>query len=249
MIGGSIGNLGTHYVITVSALNAQNSDVLARQEIEADSKEQVLKSLDKAASQLREKLGESIGSVQKFATPLKQATTSSLEALQAFSQGQAEHSKLADDKAVPYLKRAVELDPNFAMANATLGVAYSNLTQNELAATFISKAFDLKDRASERERLYISSHYYDLVSRDIEKAIGIYEQWVQTSRATPRPGITFRSVTPRLANTTKLWPVRANQCASIPRTPMRTRMSRTLTRVSAVSTRRRQLQTRRLRRR
>ena len=194
MIAGSIGSLGTHYVITVSALNAQNGDVLAREETEAESKERVLKSLDTAASQLREKLGESIGSVQKFATPLEQATTSSLEALQAFTQGQAEHEKLADDKAIPYLKRAVELDPNFAMANATLGVSYSNLTQNELAATYISKAFDLKDRASERERLYISSHYYDLVTRDLEKAVATYEQWIQTypRDTAPRDNLALR---------------------------------------------------------
>src|SRR4029077_1402155 len=106
--------------------------------------------------------------------------TSSLEALQAFSLGQAAHMRLDDDKAIPHLKRAIELDPNFAMAHATLGVAYSNLTQGDLAASFIRKAFDLKERASERERLYISSHYYDLVARELEKAVEIYEQWVQT---------------------------------------------------------------------
>jgi len=186
MLTGSIASLGTHYVITLSALNAQTGDVLAREEKEAENKEQVLKSLDQAASSLRGKLGESIGSVQKFATPLEQATTSSLEALQAFSLGQAEHQRLEDSKAIPYLKRAVELDPNFAMAHATLGVAYSNLTQQGLAGSFITKAFDLKERASERERLYISSHYYDLVTGDLEKAIEIYEQWVQTyPRDTP----------------------------------------------------------------
>jgi serine/threonine protein kinase/tetratricopeptide (TPR) repeat protein len=179
MLTGSIGSLGTHYVITVSAVNAQNGDVLAREETEADSKEQVLKSLDRAASSLRGKLGESIGSVQKFTTPLEQATTSSLEALQAFSQGQAEHQRLADEKAIPYLKRAIELDPNFALANATLGVAYSNLSQGQLADSFITKAFDLKDRAGEREKLYISSHYYDIVTEDVDKAIESYEQWVQ----------------------------------------------------------------------
>ena len=180
MLTGSIGSLGTHYVITVSAVNAQNGDVLAREETEAESKEQVLKSLDRAASTLRGKLGESIGSVQKFDTPLEQATTSSLEALQAFSLGEAAHLRLDDAKAIPHLKRAVELDPNFAMANATLGVAYSNLTQGQLADSFIGKAFDLKDRASEREKLYISSHYYDIVTDDVDKAIEIYEQWVQT---------------------------------------------------------------------
>ena len=171
MLTGSITSLGTHYVITVSALNAQNGDVLAREEVEAESKEKVLKSLDRAASSLRGQLGESIGSVQKFDTPLEQATTSSLDALQAFSLGEAEHHKGEDAKAIPYLKRAVDLDPNFAMANATLGVAYNNLTQQGLAASFITKAFDLKERASEREKLYISSHYYDIVTREIEKAI------------------------------------------------------------------------------
>ena len=186
MITGSIASLGTHYVITLSAINAQTGDVLARDDIEADSKEKVLKSLDQAASGLRGKLGESLASQQKFAMPLEQATTSSLEALQAFSQGQAEHLKLRDDKAIPYLKRAIELDPNFAMAQATLGVAYNNLTQGEAAATYISKAFDLRNRASERERFYISSHYYDLVTRDLEKAIQTYQQWIQTyPRDTP----------------------------------------------------------------
>jgi Flp pilus assembly protein TadD len=179
MITGSIASLGTHYVITLSALNGQNGDVLARDEIESENKEQVLKSLDKAASSLRGKLGESIGSVQKFATPLEQATTSSLEALQAFSLGQAQHQHGNDSKAVPYLKRALELDPNFAVANATLGVVYSNLTQSRLANSFITKAFELKDRASERERLYISSHYYDIVTGDVENAIATYEQWIQ----------------------------------------------------------------------
>ena len=194
MLTGSIASLGSHYVITLSAVNAQTGDVLAQEEIEAESKEQVLKSLDRAASNLRNKLGESIGSVQKFATPLEQATTSSLEALQAFSLGQAAHQRLDDDKAVPYLKRAVELDPNFAMAHATLGVAYSNLTQGELASSFIRKAFDLKDRASERERLYISSHYYDIVTRELEKAIEIYEQWVQTypRDTSPRDNLALR---------------------------------------------------------
>jgi eukaryotic-like serine/threonine-protein kinase len=194
MLSGSIASLGTHYVITLSALNTQTGDVLARDEVEAGSKEQVLKSLDRAASSLRGKLGESIGSVEKFATPLEQATTSSLEALQAFSLGEAEHLRLDDAKAIPHLKRAVELDPNFAMANATLGVAYDNLTQGELGASFIRKAFDLKQRASERERLYIESHYYDIVTREIDKAIEIHEQWVQTypRDTAPRDNLALR---------------------------------------------------------
>jgi tetratricopeptide (TPR) repeat protein len=194
MLTGSVASLGSHYVITLSALNAQTGDVLAREETEADSKEQVLKSLDQAASSLRGKLGESIGSVQKYTTPLEQATTSSLEALQAFSLGQAEHQRGEDAKAAPYLKRAVELDPNFAMAYATLGTVYGNLTQQESADTYLTKAFDLKERASERERFYISSHYYDIATRDFDKGIDIYQQWVQTypRDTAPRDNLALR---------------------------------------------------------
>ena len=180
MLAGSISALGSHYVIDLNAVNAQTGDSLARAQVESDSKEQVLKSLDKAASDLRQKLGESIGSVQKFATPLEQATTSSLEALQAFTLGQAEHSNLNDEKAVPHLKRAIELDPNFAMAYATLGVVNGNLSRTSQQLQNLSKAFDLKDRASEREKLYISAHYYSEVTREVDKALAIYEQWKQT---------------------------------------------------------------------
>jgi len=180
MLAGSISALGSHYVIDLNAVNAQTGDSLARAQVESDSKEQVLKSLDKAASDLRQKLGESIGSVQKFATPLEQATTSSLEALQAFTLGQAEHSRLNDEKAVPHLKRAIELDPNFAMAYATLGVVNGNLSQTSQQLQNLSKAFDLKDRASEREKLYISAHYYSEVTREVDKSLAIYEQWKQT---------------------------------------------------------------------
>jgi eukaryotic-like serine/threonine-protein kinase len=177
MLTGSISSLGSHYVIDLNAVTAQTGDSLARAQVEAESKEQVLKSLDQAASSLRGKLGESVVSLLQFATPLEQATTSSLDALRAFSQGQAAHQKLDDEGAVPHLKRAIELDPNFAMAYATLGVVYSNQTQSALSNENLRKAFDLKDRASERERLYISAHYYDELMRQADKSIGIYEQW------------------------------------------------------------------------
>ena len=180
MLTGSISGLGSHYVIDLNAVNAQTGDSLGRAQAEAESKEQVLKSLDKAASDLRQKLGESIGSVQKFATPLEQATTSSLEALQAYTLGRAEHQKLNDDAAVPHLKRAIELDPNFAIAYATLGVVYGNLSQTKEQRENLTKAFDLKDRASEREKLYISAHYYSEATGEVEKSIAIYEQWKQT---------------------------------------------------------------------
>jgi len=177
MLTGSITPLGSHYVISLAAVNSQTGDSLATEQIESEGKEKVLKSLDHAASSLRNKLGESIGSVQKFATPLEQATTSSLEALQAFSQGQAQHLRLNDEKAIPFLLRAVELDPNFAMAHATLGVAYGNTAQTKLSDASLKKAFDLKDRASERERFYISAHWYDEGTGEVEKAAQIYEQW------------------------------------------------------------------------
>jgi tetratricopeptide (TPR) repeat protein len=177
MLTGSISSLGSHYVITLTAVNAQTGDALAREQIEAGSKEDVLKALDRAASSLRRKLGESLGSVQKFTMPLEKATTPSLEALQAFTLGQAEHQKVAEDKAIPHLKRAIELDPNFAMAFATLGVVYSNLGETQQALDYLKKAFELKERASERERLYISAHYYEMVTGQIEKAIEVYESW------------------------------------------------------------------------
>jgi serine/threonine protein kinase/tetratricopeptide (TPR) repeat protein len=175
---GSISSLGNSFVVTLSAANAQTGDSLAREQVEAASKEQVLKALDSGASSLRAKLGESLGSVQQFAKPLEQATTSSLEALQAFSLGQTEHQRLHDDRAIPHLKRAVELDPNFAMAYGTLGVAYNNAGAKALSGEALHKAFDLKERASEREKLYISAHYYESTG-EIEKSADTYEQWKQ----------------------------------------------------------------------
>jgi serine/threonine protein kinase/Flp pilus assembly protein TadD len=179
MLAGSISSLGSHYVIMLEAVNAQTGDSLDREQVEADSKEQVLKSLDHAASSLREKLGESIGSVQKFATPLEAATTSSLEALKEFSLGEDAHSKFDDDGAIPHLQRAVELDPTFAMALATLGVTHNNTGNTKLAFEYLQKAFDVKDRASEREKFYISSHYYGTFRRQADKDIETLEQWHQ----------------------------------------------------------------------
>jgi eukaryotic-like serine/threonine-protein kinase len=180
LLTGSIAGLGNHYVITLSALNGTTGDALAREQVEVDSKEQVLKSLDKAASSLRQKMGESLASVQQFAKPLEQATTSSLEALQAYTLGNAEHQKMRDDAAIPHLKKAIDLDPNFAMAHAELGVAYFNLGRSPEGVPVLKKAYELRDRASERERFYIEAHYYDEVTLDLEKAVGVYMQWSQT---------------------------------------------------------------------
>ncbi len=180
MLTGSIASLGSHYVITISTINAQTGDTLAREQVEAEGKEKVLRSLDKAASSLRQKLGESLASVQQFATPLEQATTSSLEALKEFSSGRALHAKFHDTEAIPHLKQAVELDPNFATAYATLAVCYFNTIENNTALQSLRKAYDLRDRASEREKFYILSHYYAEGTGQIEKAIEIYEQWIRT---------------------------------------------------------------------
>ncbi|HEY7352978.1 MAG TPA: protein kinase, partial [Terriglobales bacterium] len=180
MLTGSVASLGSHYVIDLNAINVQSGDSIAREQAEADSKETVLKTLDTAASNLRSKLGESVASIQKFATPLEQATTSSLEALQAFSLGYGAHERLHDEQAVPHLQRAIELDPNFAMAYATLGVVDSNLSNMSLSMQNLEKAFELKDRASERERLYITAHYYDELQRNAEKTESTYQNWINT---------------------------------------------------------------------
>ena len=180
LLNGSISSLGAHYVISLAAVNAANGDSLAREQVEAPSKEEVLKSLDKAASSLRQKLGESLASVQQFATPLEQATTSSLEALKEYSLGQAEHVKLNDDAAIPHLSRAIEIDPNFATAYATLGVAYGNMVRMNESAKYIRKAYELRERASERERLYIEAHYFDQGTYELEKSTEVYERWHRT---------------------------------------------------------------------
>ena len=188
MLTGAIAGLGNHFVLTLTALNGSTGDSLASEQIEAENKEQVLKSLDKAASDLRQKMGESLASVQQFATPLEQATTSSLEALQAFTLGQNEHQKMKDDTALPHLKKAVELDPNFALAWATMGVSLSNLGRNTEGAQALKKAYELRDRASEREKFYIQAHYYDEVTFEEEKSLATYDEWRQTY---PRDGAPY----------------------------------------------------------
>jgi serine/threonine protein kinase len=149
-ISGSISSLGSHYVIALDAINAQNGDSLATQQVEAESKEAVLKSLDSAATDLRKKLGESLASVQQYATPLEQATTSSLDALKEFSEGEALHNRLDDGKAIPHLKHATELDPNFATAYAVLGICHTNLGGAKEGTDYLRKAYELRGRASAR---------------------------------------------------------------------------------------------------
>ncbi len=180
MLTGTIASLGNHYVVTLTAANGSTGDTLATEQVEVENKEQVLKSLDKAASELRQKMGESLASVQQFAKPLDEATTSSLEALQAFSQGNEAHQKMDEDAAIPHLKKAVELDPNFAMAWATLGVSSTNTGHDTEGVQAVRKAYELRDRTSEREKFYIQAHYYTEVTIEPEKALQVYAEWRQT---------------------------------------------------------------------
>ena len=181
MLSGSIAGLGSQYVIGLKAVNCSTGDVLAEVQEQAANKEGVLKALDNAAVSLRGKLGESLSSVQKYATPLEEASTPSLEALQAYSLGAKAIAERDDNPgAVPLLQRAIRLDPNFATAYGLLGVSYDNLGETTLAAENTLKAYELRERVSERERLTIESFYYQLVLGDFEKARQSYELWAQT---------------------------------------------------------------------
>jgi eukaryotic-like serine/threonine-protein kinase len=176
MMTGSIAGIGSHYVVQLKAINTQSGDAIATEQVEVDSKEQVLKGMDRAATQIRQKLGESLTTVQQFATPLEQATTSSLEALKAYSAGHANHAKLDDHAAVPFFKKAVEIDPNFAQAWAELGVSQGNEGMSKAAEDALKKAYDLQSRASDVERFYINGHYFNTIG-DVDKSVETYEQW------------------------------------------------------------------------
>ncbi len=180
MLTGSIASLGSHYVIHLDALNCATGETLAREQAEAESKERVLIALGKGATSLREKLGESLGSVQRFDVPLDQATTTSLEAFKAFSLGEARRAAGLEAESVPFYKRAVDLDPNFALAHAKLGAVYGNLGEQEQSEPYRRKAFELRERVSERERFYIVSHYYSSVTGEQDKAIQSYELWKES---------------------------------------------------------------------
>src|SRR6266446_4232059 len=180
-LSGTISSLGTQYVLGINAVNCQTGDTLAQEQATADSKEHVLTALGEAATKLRSRLGESLKSVHKLATPIEQATTPSLEALQAYSMGRS--TMIAQGNfaaAVPLFQRAIRLDPNLAMAYASLGTTYHNLGEKELAAENTRRAFELRAKVSEREKFYIESHYHHFVTGDLEKAKQVYELWMQT---------------------------------------------------------------------
>jgi eukaryotic-like serine/threonine-protein kinase len=180
VIEGSIASLGTQYVLGLRAENCRSGDVFAEEQAQAARKEDVLGALDKTAILLRSKLGESLSSVEKYATPVEEATTPSLEALNAYSLGRKVFFEKGNTAALPYLERAVELDPNFAIAYRALGAMYHNLNQPVRMAENVRKAYELRERVSERERFYIESTYYWMGTGELEKAIAVDELWRQS---------------------------------------------------------------------
>src|SRR3989475_4796528 len=179
LLAGSISRLGSHYMVGLQAVNCGNGDTLAKEQAEASSKEEVVKALANVASSLRTRLGASLAWVQKFNVPIE-ATTSSLEALRTFSMGVTVQREKGDAEAVPFLRRAIELDPNFALAYAVLGVSYSNLSQPSLSAENLRKAYELRERVSEKERLRISADYYASVTGELEKEAQTYQLCIQS---------------------------------------------------------------------
>jgi len=178
---GSIANFGKQYVLDLRAVNCSTGDNMAREEVTAESKEQVLKAMSLAAGKMREKLGESIATAEKFDTPLDQVTTPSLDALQAYSRGRISMMGKSDfTAAIPQLERAVRLDPNFALAYAALATCYYDLGESTKAADYAKKAYELRDRVSERERFGIESRYHLFATGDLEKARQVMELWSQT---------------------------------------------------------------------
>jgi tetratricopeptide (TPR) repeat protein/tRNA A-37 threonylcarbamoyl transferase component Bud32 len=180
MLTGSIAGLGSQYVVGLKAVNCNTGDVLAEAQEQAASKEAVLKALDNAAASLRGKLGESLSSVEKYATPVEEATTPSLEALKAYSLGVKTFNTKGDTAALPFFKRAVDLDPNFAMPYSWIATAYFDLEEIGLGAENARKAYDLREKVSERERFNIEGFYYLTATGELEKAAQTDELWQQT---------------------------------------------------------------------
>jgi serine/threonine protein kinase/tetratricopeptide (TPR) repeat protein len=176
---GSVSTLGAQYVISLGAVNCATGDTLARRQAEANGKERILEALSDAASKMRSDLGESLSSVQKYDVALADATTTSLEALKSYSIGIRTAREKGTSEAIPFHKRAIELDPNFALGYTSLATSYYNLNQIDLAIAAIKKAFELRDRVTERERSHIITLYYDIATGELEKATEGYKQWMQ----------------------------------------------------------------------
>jgi serine/threonine protein kinase/tetratricopeptide (TPR) repeat protein len=184
---GSIAQIGTEYSLDLKAVNCASDESLATTEAQATDKNHILDALNMAASSIRTELGESLSMVQKFATPVEQATTPSLDALHAFSLGVKTKDITGDEAAVPLFEEAIKLDPGFAMAYALLGTSYSNLEERSRGAEMLKKAYDLREKVSEHEKFYIEAYYYDIVLGDLTKAMQEYELWAQVYPRDDRP--------------------------------------------------------------
>jgi DNA-binding winged helix-turn-helix (wHTH) protein/Tfp pilus assembly protein PilF len=178
-LAGSIGSLGSEYVLGLKAANCQNGDTLAQELVTAASKEKVLDALGAAASKLRGELGESLATVQKFDVPLVQATTSSLEALQALSMGRKASDEKGPAAALPFDQHAIALDPNFAMAYRAVGIDYTNLSEMGRAGEYFTKAFQLREHASEREKLTINAEYYSYATAELDKGAQTFQEEIE----------------------------------------------------------------------
>jgi serine/threonine protein kinase/tetratricopeptide (TPR) repeat protein len=178
-IAGSIASLGSQYVVGLKAVNCESGEPLAQEQATAASKEKVLDTLGETASKLRGEMGESLATVQKFDVPLYEATTSSLEALQAYSLGNKAHHEKGSAAALPYHQRAIQLDSNFAMGYWAVGADYRDLGQPGRASEYFTKAFQLREHASEREKAEITAEHYESVTGELEKAAQTFQQWAE----------------------------------------------------------------------
>jgi len=179
-IAGSIGSLGREYVLELKTVNCVSGDTLAEGQVTVDSKEKVLNTLGKAASELRAEMGESLATVQKFDVPLIEVTTPSLEALKAYSLGRRALTEKGEAAALPYHQRAIELDPTFAVAYRAVGADYYAMGEVGRASEYYIKAFQLREHTSEREKLFITTVYYGTVTGELDKALQTYEEEIQS---------------------------------------------------------------------
>jgi serine/threonine protein kinase/tetratricopeptide (TPR) repeat protein len=186
VLNGSIAEIGTQYLLTLKAANCASGESLASSEAQASDKNHVLDALGKTASEIRNKLGESLSTVQKFDTPLEQATTPSVEALKAFSSGRKVQRTEGDAAAIPFFKRAIEVDPKFALAYAWLGLVYVDIGEPSIAANYTRKAYELHDRTSESEKYFISARFHKEVTGNLETAEQSCKLWIQ---AYPRSSV------------------------------------------------------------
>src|SRR5277367_717171 len=177
VLAGSISQVGGRYNLILNAINCLSGDTFATTQSGASSKDAVLDTLGKVGSEMRGKLGESLGSIQKFNVPVEAATPPSLEALHAYSIGIQTGNTRGDAESISFFKQAIALDPNFAVAYAKLGVIYGNMGQPKLSIENIEKAYSFRDRISEREKLYVTGHYFDDATGELEKALANYQLW------------------------------------------------------------------------